>query len=87
MSPNSMSIMAVVAHYLDRDFVNRSRLIALRRLQGPHSDETMVALLVNIIQEFEISDESGASREMSAAMTHCGTITRILLVIYCCGRA
>ena len=58
-SPNSMSIMAVVAHYLDKDFVNRSRLIALRRLQGPHSGENMAILLLKIVREFEITDRIG----------------------------
>jgi hypothetical protein len=55
-SPNSMLIMAVVAHYLDRDFVNRSRLIVLRHLQGPYSGENMAALLLKIVREFEISN-------------------------------
>lgn len=58
-SPNSMSIMAVVAHYLDKSFVNRSRLIALRRLQGPHSGENMAMLLLKIVREFEITDRLG----------------------------
>jgi hypothetical protein len=55
----TMSIMAVVAHYLDKSFINRTRLIALRRLYGSHSGENMAKILISVIQEFEITKRLG----------------------------
>lgn len=55
----TMSLMAVVAHYLDKTFMNRTRLLAMRRLFGSHSGENMSKLLVGIIQEFELTDRLG----------------------------
>ena len=51
-----MSLMAVVAHYLDKTFMNRTRLLTMRRLFGSHSGENMSKLLVRIIQKFEFTD-------------------------------
>ena len=55
----TMSLMAVVAHYLDKSFTNRTRLLAMRRLFGSHSGENMSKLLVGIIEEFELTDRLG----------------------------
>ena len=55
----TMSLMAVVAHYLDKSFVNRTRLVAMRRLYGSHSGDNMAKMLVRIIQEFELTDRLG----------------------------
>jgi hypothetical protein len=55
----TMSLMAVVAHYLDKSFINRTRLVALRRLYGSHSGENMAKMLLGIIQEFELTDRLG----------------------------
>jgi len=55
----TMSLMAVVAHYLDKSFANRTKLIALRRLYGSHSGESMAKVLMSIIREFEIVDRLG----------------------------
>lgn len=52
----TMSLMAIVAHYLDRTFTNRTRLLAVRHLFDFHSGENMSKLLVGIIQEFELTD-------------------------------
>ena len=58
-SPNCISIMAVVAHYCDNSHINRTRLIALRRLRGSHSGENMAELLVEIIREMRSPREWG----------------------------
>jgi hypothetical protein len=47
-SSNYMSIMAVVAHYCDNAHINRTRLIALRRLRGSHSGENIAELLASV---------------------------------------
>lgn len=58
-SPNSMAMMAVVCHYIDKSDKNRTRLIALRRLRGSHSGENMSELLVEVIREFGFDDRLG----------------------------
>jgi hypothetical protein len=55
----TMSLMAVVAHYLDKSFVNQTRLIAMRRLRASHSGENMARMLTGIMEEFEIADRVG----------------------------
>ena len=35
----TMSLIVVVAHYLDKSFVNRTRLVAMRRLYDSHLGE------------------------------------------------
>ena len=38
-SPNGLALVGGVVHYLDKYFVNRSYLIAMRRVRGAHSGE------------------------------------------------
>lgn len=58
-SPNSMAMMAVVIHYVDKTYTNCTRLIALRHLRGSHSGENMSSLLIEIIREFGFEDRLG----------------------------
>jgi hypothetical protein len=58
-SPNSMALMAVIAHYCDRDYKSQTRLLGLRRLHGEHSGENQADLLIKIIKEYEITDRLG----------------------------
>jgi len=51
--------MAVVAYYYDNFYINRTRLIALRRLRDSHSGENMASVLVEIVQEYEIAERVG----------------------------
>jgi hypothetical protein len=56
---NTMSLMAVVAHSLDKDFINQTKLIALRRLYGPHSGTNMAETLLDVVQEFGVTERLG----------------------------
>ena len=58
-SPNSYAMMAVVIHYVDVEFKNRTRLIALRRLRGYHTGENMSVLLIEVIKEYGFQDRLG----------------------------
>jgi hypothetical protein len=60
-SPNSLSIIAVVAHYMGDDYTVQTRLIALKRLQGFHSSENMAECLLKIAKEYEITNRIGYS--------------------------
>ncbi len=51
--------MAVIIHYCDKIYKNRTRLIAFRRLRGSHSGENMITLLTQIIREYGFEDRLG----------------------------
>ena len=51
--------MAVVIHYCDKTYKNRTHLITLRRLRGSHSGENMAALLIEIIKKYGFEDRLG----------------------------
>ena len=54
-----MSLMTIVAHYFNKTFINRTRLLIIRRLFDFYSGENMSKLLMEIIQEFEFTDRLG----------------------------
>ena len=59
-SENKLALLGVVAHYLDKTtWKNRSRLIALRRITGIYSGENMASHLLEVAQEYEITDKLG----------------------------
>jgi hypothetical protein len=56
-SENGMALLGIVAHYLDgTTWKNQSRLISLKRIRGAHSGENMVSYLLDVVQEYEITD-------------------------------
>jgi hAT family C-terminal dimerisation region len=59
-SPNQLAMLGIVAHYLDRKtWKNQSRLLGLRRLHGAHSGENMASVLIDVAQDYEITDKLG----------------------------
>jgi hypothetical protein len=52
--PNSLALVAVVAHYLDKDLNARSYLIGLRRIKGAHSGENIAEAMLPILREMGI---------------------------------
>ena len=58
-SPNCIPLMAVVAHYTDNTFKNRTVMIALKRLHEAHSGENMGSLLIEIINDFDLNERLG----------------------------
>ena len=58
-SPNRHAIMAVTAHFLDRQGKHQSRLLALRRQLGCHSGENLAVTLSRVVREFEIEGRVG----------------------------
>ena len=49
ISPNYISIMAVIAYYYDNSHINRTRLIALRKLRDSHSNKNIASVLVEVV--------------------------------------
>ncbi|KEY70678.1 hypothetical protein S7711_10324, partial [Stachybotrys chartarum IBT 7711] len=58
-SPNRYAIMAVTAHFLDRQGHHQSRLLAFRRQLGCHSGDNLAVTLSQIVREWEIEDRVG----------------------------
>ncbi|KAK4074631.1 hypothetical protein Purlil1_12926 [Purpureocillium lilacinum] len=58
-SPNRYAVMAVTAHFLDRQGHHQVRLLALRRQLGSHSGENLAATLLEVVNEWGIQDSVG----------------------------
>jgi hypothetical protein len=58
-SLNSLALMAVVAHFTDKDYRVQTRLLALRCLYGEHSGENQAELLADVLKDYELTDKIG----------------------------
>lgn len=47
-SLNGLAIVGVVVHYLDKDLINRSYLIGVRRINGAHAGENIAEAVMPI---------------------------------------
>ena len=54
ISPNSLALIIVVIHYLNRDLKARSYLISLRRIKGAHSDKNIAEVIISMLGEIDI---------------------------------
>ena len=54
-SPNSLAIVGIVLHYLDRNLKVQSVLIGMRRVQGAHSEKNIAEAMIPVLEEFEAS--------------------------------
>jgi hypothetical protein len=58
-SPSYISILGVVAHFIDRSGKRRTAILALRQLEGAHSGENMAGILLQIFNEYGIRNQIG----------------------------
>lgn len=58
-SPSKKGVLGIVAHFVDRQWKLRTRLIALRRVAGSHTAENMVEHLNKVVELFDIQDKLG----------------------------
>jgi hypothetical protein len=58
-SPNSLELITVVAHYLDKDLSARSYLIGLRRVNGARSGENIAEAILPILREMNVVSRLG----------------------------
>jgi hypothetical protein len=49
-----MTILSVVAHFLQPDYTNQAILLALRRLEGSHSGENQAELILDTLRTYNI---------------------------------
>jgi hypothetical protein len=53
-SPNGLAIVGVVVHYLDKDLINRSYLVGMRRINGAHTGENIAGAVMPALVEMGI---------------------------------
>jgi hypothetical protein len=58
-SPNSLALVAVVAHYLGPDLKNHSLLIGIRRVDGCHSGENIATAIIPLLKEMVEREKLG----------------------------
>ena len=58
-SPNSLRLVGIVAHYLDKDLINKSTLIGMRRIKGAHSGENIAEVMIPVLDEMGIVSRLG----------------------------
>jgi hAT family C-terminal dimerisation region len=60
-SPNSLSFIAIFAHFIDRKKNYQSRMLAFRRQYGEHSGDNIAGTIYSVIQDWEIASNIGVS--------------------------
>jgi hypothetical protein len=58
-SPNSLRIIAVMAHFLDKKLNNRSLLIGIRRVRGSYNRENITEAIIPVLVEIKIVSKLG----------------------------
>lgn len=56
-SPNFFSIIAVYPHFVDRYGKRQRRLLAFRRIVGKHTGENIAAVLIEVVQDWNITSK------------------------------
>ena len=59
-SPNGLSLLGVVAHWIDKDCTLRNALIGMPRLEGQHSGEKIAEAVSALIRDYGIQRKIGA---------------------------
>jgi len=57
-SPNGLALVGVIVHYLDKDLVNRSYLIGMRRNSGAHTGENIAEAVMPVLLEMGIPSKA-----------------------------
>jgi hypothetical protein len=50
-------LIGIVAHWLDEDFIKQEVFIDLRRLTGLHSSKNIAAVVILLLQEYELGSK------------------------------
>lgn len=58
-STNHLSLLGVVAHFLDKTYTHRTVLLGLPRLYGSHTGETLAICLLSMITKYDITSKVG----------------------------
>jgi hypothetical protein len=58
-SPNSIPILAIIAHYISEDNKLESSVLALREIQGSHDGENIAPIVEEVLEEWGIISKLG----------------------------
>ena len=58
-SPNSMAMIAIVAHYVSHMGEAKDCLLGLKRVLGAHTGENMAQSIIFTIEEYRLKDRIG----------------------------
>jgi hypothetical protein len=53
-SPNSLRIIIIITHFLNKNLINRSLLIDIRRVKGSHNKENISEAIISILIKMKI---------------------------------
>jgi hypothetical protein len=59
MSPNSLTLVGIVTYYLDKDLVNKSTLIDMRRVKDAYNSENITEIIIPVLEEIGIISRLG----------------------------
>ena len=51
---NLLGLIAIVAHYLNKDLINKTTLISLYRIKSPYISKNIAEIIIPILEEIEI---------------------------------
>ena len=58
-SPNYYAIIAIVAHYIDKNGLRQTKLLAMRRLEGEYGGANQAQIVLDVIGEYKIGGRIG----------------------------
>ncbi|KAM5529351.1 transposase-like protein [Fusarium oxysporum f. sp. phaseoli] len=58
-SPNYLAVLGVAAHFIDKSGLRRTAVLALREVEGEHSEENIADVLLQVIKDYKITDRVG----------------------------
>jgi len=95
-SPNSLAILRVIAHYIDKDGTLQYTNLALKSIIGEHTGEQLAAAIIEVLEDwgfalklgFIVSDNAPSNdvmmRTLQRGKRHLFKLFRVLLIILLC---
>jgi glucose-6-phosphate 1-dehydrogenase len=53
-SLNSLPIIGIVTHYLNKDLINKNTLISMRRVKGAYNSENITEVMIPVLEKIRI---------------------------------
>ena len=58
-SPNSLTILGIIAYFVNKEGKLQSLVLVLKEVEGEHSGENLTKYVIEVIQEYKISKKVG----------------------------
>jgi hypothetical protein len=69
-SPNGKAFVAVIAHFIDKERAHQTRLLALRRISGPHNGSNIATILLEVVGDWGIVEQVGVAVSDNVTSNH-----------------